>query len=140
MGNYIFLSKDTEKKEQTLRVLIYIQRYYFDEELGRMWLVCEDWDWLAIMQWLQDNGLLKINPKRPPFKAFEKWLSENNVPQIRTHYTAYEMSLAYRRIRGARYPWDEVLVDRGMIRRWCRVYARLSNLRDYFSCHKKSVS
>ena len=128
MGNYIFLSKDTETMEQTLRVLTRIQQFYINDELGRMWLVCEDWDWLAILQWLQDNGLFKNNPKRPPLKAFENWLNENNVPHVRAHYTAYEMSLAHRRIGGARYPWNDVNVDLGMIRRWRIMYYQLSRL------------
>lgn len=133
MGKFIFLSKDTEKKEQVLQVLTNVQRCIFEEELGRYPLVCEDWDWLVIMQWLQDNGLFKNNPMRPPLKAFENWLNENNVPHVRAHYTAYEMSLAHRRIGGARYPWNEVMVDRGMIRRWRKLYTRLSKLREYYS-------
>lgn len=118
----------SEGKEQTLQVLTRIQRFYINDEFGSIWLVYEDWDWLAILQWLQDNGLFKNNPTRPPFKAFENWLNENNVPHIRAHYTAYEMSLAHRRIGGARYPWNEVTVDLGMIRRWRILYNQLSEL------------
>ena len=118
----------SEGKEQTLQVLTRIQRFYINDELGRIRLVCEDWDWLAILQWLQDNGLFKNNPMRPPLKAFENWLNENNVPHVRANYTAYEMSLVHRRIGGARYPWNEVTVDPGMIWRWRIIYDQLSKL------------
>ncbi len=124
----IFLSKDTKTREQVLQVLTRIQRFYINHELGHLWLVWENWDWLAIMQWLQDNGILKNNPKRPPLKAFEEWLNENNVPHVRCNYTAYELSLAHRRIDGARHPWDEVQVDLGMISRWRVLYRYLTKL------------
>ena len=119
----------SEEKEQMLQVLTRIQRFYVKDELGRMWLVWEAWDWLAIMQWLQDNGLFTNNPKRPPLKAFVTWLKANSVPCIQAHYNAYEMSLAHRRIDGARYPWDKVKVEPGMIRRWRILYNQLSRLR-----------
>lgn len=133
MGKFIFLSKDTETKEQVLQVLNLVQRRLinikpwvgYDQTLH---LVYEDWDWLVVMQWLQDNGLLKSNPKRPPLKAFEQWLRENTVPQLHTHYSAYELSLAVRRIGGAHYPWKEVKVDLGMIRRWRVLYRYLTKL------------
>ena len=50
----------------------------------KVFLVTEDWDWLVIMQCLQDHGLFKLNPKRPPLKAFEEWVRENKVPQLLT--------------------------------------------------------
>ena len=133
MGNYIFVSNDTETREQVLRVLNRMQRRAINIKpwLGfdaRIWLVCEDWDWLAVMQWLQDNGLVKQNPVRPPLKAFAEWLRENSVPQQHAHYSAYELSLAYRRIGGARYPWTEVKHDLGMIRRWRILYNDLTKL------------
>lgn len=128
MGTFIFLSKDTETKEQVLQVLTRIQRFYIKHDLGQLWLVWENWDWLVIMQWLQDNGLFKNNPMRPPLKAFEEWLNENNVPHVRCKYTAYELSLAHRRIGGARYPWNEVKVDLGMIWRWRVLYRYLTIL------------
>lgn len=133
MGNYIFLSKDTETKEKVLQVLNLVQSRLinikpwvgYDQTLD---LVYEDWDWLVVMQWLQDNGLLKSNPMRPPLTAFEQWLRENYVPQYRTHYSAYELSLAHRHIGGARYPWSEVKNDLGMIRRWRILYNDLTRL------------
>jgi len=125
MEKSIFKSSDEKTREQVLRVLNRIQSRRIK---AYIWLIYEDWDWLAVLQWLQDNGLLKSNPKRPPLKAFERWLRENNVPQRHTHYSAYELSLAHRRIEGARYPWNEVKHDQGMIRRWRCLYKDLTKL------------
>lgn len=133
MGTKILLSNDKKRKEQLLVVLNRMQNRSIDITSwlgfpGRIMLVCEDWDWLAVLQWLQDNGLMKQNPMRPPLKAFEEWLRDNNVPQRKAHYSAYEMSLAHRHINGARYPWNEVQCDPGMIRRWRILYNDLTRL------------
>lgn len=133
MGTFIFRSTDQKTKEQLLAVLTRMQNRSIDITQwlgfpGQTLLVCEDWDWLAVMQWMQDNGFVKQNPVRPPLKAFEDWLHENDVPQRKAHYSAYEMSLAHRRINGARYPWNEVKHDLGMIRRWRILYKDLTRL------------
>lgn len=133
MGKNIFVSSDTKTREQVLRVLYRIQlriiniKPWLGIEASKR-LVCEDWDWLAIMQWLQDNGFVKHNPVRPPLKAFAEWLRENNVQQRNAHYSAYELSLAYRHIGGARYPWIGVKCDSGLIRRWLILYKELTTL------------
>ena len=140
MGKFIFLSKDNERTEQLLAVLTRMQNRSIDITQwlgfpGQTLLVCEDWDWLAVLQWLQDNGFVKQNPVRPPLKPFEDWLRENNVPQRNAHYSAYEMSLAHRRIFGARYPWNEVQHDLGMIRRWRILYNDLTRLFNEETAH-----
>lgn len=133
MKAYIFLGNE-KQKERVLQVLTSIQAFGF-RNIPRIdpqtwiWLMYEDWDWLAVMQWLQDNGLLKNNPKRPPLKAFEQWLCENNVPQLHTHYSAYKMSLAHRCIEGARYPWKNVTKhDTGLVWRWRYLYDEMTQL------------
>lgn len=128
---------ETARTGKTETVTEVLRRIQLRRIPNRYWLVCEEWDWLAILQCLQDNGLFKSNPSRPPFAAFERWLREMNVPEIGARYSAYEMSLAYRRIGGAHYPWTEVTVDLGMIRRWRVLYKDLTQL---LSCDTKPVS
>ena len=130
-------TNETARSGKTETITEVLTRIQLRRVPDRYWLVCEEWDWLAIMQCLQDNGWFKTNPRRPPFAAFERWLQDMNIPVIGAPYSAYEMSLAYRRIEGAHYPWTEVTVDPGMIRRWRILYKDLAQL---LSCLTKPVS
>lgn len=132
MRNNYFIA-DREKEEQVLKEFIHVQNrvYSLKEWMGldlKDRLVCEPWDWLVMLQWLQDHGLFKNNPTRPPLKAFERWLHENNMPEIRVKCTTHELSLAHRAINGARYPWTEIKRDPGLINRWRILYDDLTKL------------
>lgn len=133
MRTNIFFTANREKEEQVLKEFIHVQNRVFPlkEWLGfesKNRLVCEPWDWLVMLQWLQDHGLVKSKPYRPPFKAFECWLRENEMPEIKIHCSTHELSLAHRHIHGARYPWLEVQRDRGLINRWRILYDDLTKL------------
>ena len=109
----------TESLEQ---VLEHIQRMYI---IGRNHLICEDWDWLVVLQCMQDNNLFKSNPKRPPLSAFVIWLREHQIPQYRAKYSMREMSLANTGIRSARYPWVDVTWEPNVLSRWRVLYRHL---------------
>ena len=64
MRNNYFIA-DREKEEQVLKEFIHVQNrvYSLKEWMGldlKDRLVCEPWDWLVMLQWLQDHGLFKI--------------------------------------------------------------------------------
>ena len=89
-------------------------------------LMTEHWDWLVVLQCMQDHGFFKSNPARPPFAAFDQWLHEHNVPQLLAHCSVYEMSLASRNLRNARYPWAGVTWEPYVLDRWRVLYRTLS--------------
>ena len=92
------------------------------------YLVWEDWDWLVVLQCLQDHGLFKSNPKRPPLGAFVVWLHGQDIVEKRTHCSMREMSLANTGIRNARYPWADVTWEPNVLRRWRILYRTLDKL------------
>ena len=118
-------------------VLERIQRMYIPE---RFILVWEDWDWLVVLQCMQDHGLFKSNPKRPPLGAVIQWLEEHNIPQHLAHASVYEMSLANRNIRNARYPWADVAWEPHVLHRWRILYRHLSKMLLEISCDTKTIS
>ena len=89
-------------------------------------LMAEHWDWIVVLQCMQDHNLFKSNPKRPPLAAFDQWLHEHNVPQLLAHCSVYEMSLASRHLRNARYPWAGVTWEPYVLDRWRVLYRTLS--------------
>lgn len=102
-----------------------IQRMYIPE---RFILVWEDWDWLVVLQCMQDHGLFKSNPKRPPFAAFDQWLQHHNVPQILAHCSVRNLTYINNKIAGARYPWTEVKWEPHILKRWRVTYATLAKM------------
>lgn len=104
-------------------ILTRIQRMHVPD---RYLLMCEHWDWLVVLQCMQDHNLFKSNPKRPPLAAFDQWLHEHNVPQLLAHCSVYEMSLASRNLRNARYPWAGVTWEPYVLDRWRVLYRTLS--------------
>lgn len=128
----------TSGNSETLdQVLECIQRMYVPE---RFYLVWEDWDWLVVLQCMQDHSLFKSNPKRPPLGAFIHWLEEHNIPQHLAHASVYEMSLANRNIRNARYPWVDVAWEPHVLHRWRILYRHLSKMLLEISCDTKTIS
>lgn len=112
-------------QEQILvAILSRIQRMH----VGLYTLMSEHWDWLVVLQCLQDHNLFKSNPKRPPLAAFDQWLRQQNIPQLLAHCSVYEMSLANRNIRNARYPWANVTWEPYVLQRWRVLYRTLSKL------------
>ena len=89
-------------------------------------LMIEDWDWLVVLQCLQDHNLFKSNPQRPPFKEFVAWLTENNVPQVQARMDVRSMSYAHTKIKGTRYPWTDVTWQKPILKRWRMLYKQLS--------------
>ena len=91
-------------------------------------LMAEDWDWLVVLQCLQDNQLFKFNPRRPPLHAFAQWLRDNNVPQYIAHYSVRSMSYANTAIANSRYPWNDVQWNRNVLERWQILYRTLNSM------------
>jgi len=86
-------------------------------------------DWIVLMEVLQDHGLFKMTPQRPPFARFEAWVEETKMPMgLAEPYgegMTYFMSKAYRDIHGARYPWRDVTWCPDMMKRWRALYQNL---------------
>ena len=91
-------------------------------------LIIEDWDWLVVLQCLQDHNLFKSNPKRMPFLSFEVWMHENNIPMHHTKCTMRSMSRANNHIGGARYPWAGVQWEPHILARWRGLYRQLDKM------------
>ena len=91
-------------------------------------LIYEDWDWLVVLQCLQDHNLFKSNPKRPPLLSFEVWMHEQNIPQYVAQCTVRSMSRANNHINGARYPWTEVQWEPQIVARWRGLYRQLARM------------
>ena len=106
-------------------VLERIQHMYIPE---RYILVWEDWDWLVVLQCMQDHHLFKENPKRPPFAAFEQWLEQNKVPQLLAHCSERNLRYVNKKIRGARYPWKDVAWEPHVLKRWRVLYRTLDKM------------
>lgn len=111
--------------EEVIKVLTRVQRMHLK---NGMFLVTEDWDWLVVMQCLQDHGLFKSNPKRMPLKAFVEWMEQQHVPQLFTTCSANEMSLACRELDGARYPWTDESWEPYVLIRWRLLYRHLDKM------------
>ena len=106
-------------------VLERIQHMYIPEHYILVW---EDWDWLVVLQCMQDHHLFKENPKRPPFTAFEQWLEQNKVPQLLAHCSERNMRYVNKKIRGARYPWKDVAWEPHVLKRWRVLYRTLDKM------------
>ena len=118
-------SQTATQDQNLVAVLTRIQRMHVPERYFLMW---EHWDWLVVLQCMQDHGLFKSNPKRPPLAAFEQWLHEHDVPQLLAKCPVYEMSLASRALRGARYPWANATWEPYVLARWRVLYRTLDSM------------
>jgi len=106
-------------------ILTRIQRMHVP---NRYILMSEHWDWLVVLQCLQDHNLFRSNPKRPPLSAFAAWVKQQNITQLLAHCSMREMSLANTGIRGARYPWAHVAWEPHVLERWRVLYQTLDKL------------
>ena len=111
-------------EEKVFSTLERIQRWYQKDGL---FFVTEDRDWLVILQWLQDHELFKTNSERPPFAEFAKWVSDN-VPLYLTDCSRPAMSVAYKALNGARYPWKNTQMNPSILVRWRVMYRILDKL------------
>ena len=122
---YLNPKNQPHTQEQILvAILSRIQRMH----VGLYTLMSEHWDWLVVLQCMQDYNLFKSNPKRPPLAAFDQWLHEHDVPQLLAHCSVREMSYANTGIRGARYPWADVHWEPHVLDRWRVLYRTLGKL------------
>ena len=113
--------------EQLRDVLHHLQRMRkIVKENIKVFLVTEDWDWLVIMQCMPDHGLVKSNTERPPFTAFETWMSR--MPQYLSECNARKMGHAYNVLSGARYPWKNVDWYPCILQRWRALYQILDRM------------
>ena len=121
------VSATTTTDERTVEMLTCIQRWTYK------WyrLICEHYDWLVVMQCMQDHGLFKSNQKRPPLAEFVRWLESHQVPCVLTQYSTYHLSMAQRAIRDARYPWTEVMWEPNIVKRWRVLYQFLDAILPY---------
>ena len=91
-------------------------------------LMTEHWDWLVVLQCLQDRQLFRQNPQRMPLTEFETWIRQNNVPQQLAKCTKRTMSYANDAIHGARYPWTEIGWNKHVLKRWQILYRTLDSM------------
>ena len=117
-------NKPATQDEQLVAILTCLQ----DKQIEPYTLMTEHWDWLVVLQCMQDHGFFKSNPKRPPFAAFEQWLRHHNVPQIRAHCSVRNLTYINNKIAGARYPWTEVKWEPHILKRWRVTYATLATM------------
>jgi len=113
------------KTETLEQVLTRIQRMWIPD---RYILMSEHWDWLVVLQCMQDNDLFTIHPQRMPLTEFTTWLRIHNVPQMLAKCTKRTMSYANDAINGARYPWDDVKWNPYVLERWRILYRTLDNM------------
>ena len=118
-------SARSAKTESLTEVLEHIQRMWVRD---RFILMGEDWDWLVVLQCLQDHHLFKTNPQRPPLSEFERWLHAHGVKEELAHCAMRKMSYANNMIGGARYPWTDVTWEPYVLVRWRVLYQTLSRL------------
>ena len=77
----VFISNfpDTSAMPQLNSALTRIQLCYIPDST---FLMVEDWDWLVVLQCLQDHNLFKSHPQRPPLSDFETWLNDSHIPHL----------------------------------------------------------
>ena len=121
-------SARSEKTESLEQVLNRIQRMLVSDGYHHYFLMGDDWDWLVVLQCLQDNGHFKSHPRRPPFAEFVRWLTEHHVPHYYAHYNARKLSNAYKKIGGAVHPWTNVDLSPHMLLRWRDLYFNLDKM------------
>ena len=125
----------TEHQIEALRsVLSRVQRMYIEKDGLKIFLLWADEDWLVVMQCLQDHGLFKTTPQRPPLKAFERWVQEMAIPLYESECLADEMTLANAPLRGERYPWKSNAWKPFVLVRWRKLYKVLSKLLEEEVC------
>lgn len=112
-------------QEQVLvAILTRIQRMHTEWYI----LMTEHWDWLVVLQCMQDHGFFKSNPARPPFAAFDQWLRHNEVPQLLAHCSVRNLTYVNKKIAGARYPWTNVQWEPYVLKRWRITYDTLAKM------------
>ena len=123
----IFISNfpDTSAMPQLNLALTRIQLCYIPDST---FLMVEDWDWLVVLQCLQDHNQFKSHPQRPPLSDFETWLNDNHIPQLLAHCSVYQMSKASRKLCGDRYPWSNTKWNPRTLVRWRVLYRHLERL------------
>lgn len=94
----------------------------------KVFLVTEDWDWLVIMECLQDHGMFKVTPERMPYADFEAWMQQ--MPQYLSECSAIKLARAGRTLHYARYPWKGVDWNPHVLVRWRALYRIMSRLLD----------
>lgn len=133
-------AKPATQDELLAALLHCIQRLHVNH-YGFMY---DAWDWIVALQWMQDNGKFKMNPSRPPYAAFERWLKQNNVPQPHEHCSVRNLTYVNKKIAGARYPWTDVLWEPSIMRRWRAMYVWMNLIWNTLSQHndvlRKGVS
>ena len=113
--------------EQLRDVLHHLQRMRkIVKEDIKVFLVTEDWDWLVIMECLQDHGMFKSYTERMPFTDFEIWMRQ--MPQYLSECRARNMGRVYNILSGARYPWRDVDWYPCVLRRWRSLYRILDRM------------
>ena len=119
-----------EVADEALReVLVWLQRMRKVVKTDiKVFLVTEDWDWLVIMECLQDHGMFKVNPERMPYAEFETWMQQ--MPQYLSECSAIKLARAGRTLHNARYPWKGVDWNPHVLVRWRALYQILSRLLD----------
>ena len=118
------MKKEKCSTSDVVEVLTRVQRRH---RADGAFLVWEDRDWLVVLQWMQDYGLFKINPERPPFAEFAHWV-DANVSLYLTECSRPAMSVAYKALNGARYPWKNTQMSPNILFRWRAMYQILNKL------------
>lgn len=128
-------------QEQVLKIIL--ERIQRRRKRDRFFLMMEDWDWLVVLECMQDHRLFERKPQRMPLTAFVQWIEQNAIPQYGTVCSVYEMSMACRELKGARYPWIDSHWQPHVLERWRYLYQHLdkmlTEMDEYFVSHEKQL-
>lgn len=124
---YLQPENEPTQDEVLVAILTRIQRMRMPVRNDNI-LMSEHWDWIVVLQCMQDNGLFTVHPQRMPLTEFEIWVREHHVPQMITKCTKRTMSYALTAIHSARYPWTDVVWKTNVLERWRILYRTLNSM------------
>jgi|GEM_PF-2955037 len=134
-----FLNPEAGEPTDTERLVAILARIQHMRVPDHYILMSENWDWLVVLQCLQDHGLFKTNPQRPPFTDFNHWCHQANIPEVRTKRKMRTMSHVNSKLKGARYPWTDTKWHPQVLARWRVLYQTLDHMLVVISSHNDMV-
>ncbi|MBE6324243.1 MAG: hypothetical protein E7074_04585 [Bacteroidales bacterium] len=114
--------------DQLWLVLYRLRRAHKGAELFDGPLMFEEWDWLVVLQCMQDHGLFLPTNGRQPYARFAAWLIEIQMPENLMPCCAKTLSRTDINLKGARYPWREVTWNPHVLVRWRALYRILDKM------------
>ena len=112
------------KNEQWHSLLWRLRMAHKGAELFDGPLFFEPWDWIVVMQCMQDHGYFMPTKERQPYRSFVEWLKQIPLPGNMQKCSAKTLSRIHIELNGARYPWNEVKwkAHVHVHERWCAMY------------------